>query len=65
MVENLEAEGETTAEELKALLDDEGVAYASVESYWTNFIRAAEVLKQLGGVEAPGKGKKVYRYTSP
>jgi DNA-binding Lrp family transcriptional regulator len=62
LVEYLEAEGEATAEELKARLDAEDVGYASVESYWANFIRGPGVLKELDEVEAPGKGEKVYRY---
>jgi DNA-binding Lrp family transcriptional regulator len=62
VVEHLEAEGEATAEELKALLDDESVGYADVESYWANWIRGAGVLKSIAEVEAPGKGEKVYRY---
>ena len=62
LVEYLEAEGEATAEELKARLDADDVGYASVESYWANFIRGPGVLKKLDEVEAPGKGGKVYRY---
>jgi DNA-binding Lrp family transcriptional regulator len=62
LVEYLEAEGEATAEELKALLDADDVGYATVESYWANFIRGPGVLKELDEVEAPGKGGKVYRY---
>ena len=62
LVEYLEAEGEATAEELKARLDADDVGYASVESYWANFIRGAGVLKSIAEVEAPGKGEKVYRY---
>lgn len=62
LVEYLEAEGEATAEELKARLDADDVGYASVESYWANFIRGAGVLKSIAEVEAPGKGGKVYRY---
>lgn len=62
VVEHLEDEGEATAEELKALLDDDSVGYADVGSYWANWIRGAEVLKSIAEVEAPGKGEKVYRY---
>jgi DNA-binding Lrp family transcriptional regulator len=62
VVEYLEAEGEATAEELKALLDDDEVGYADVESYWANWIRGAGVLKAIAEVEAPGKGEKVYRH---
>ena len=62
LVEYLEAEGEATAEELKARLDADDVGYATVESYWANFIRGPGVLKEIDEVEAPGKGGKVYRY---
>ena len=62
LVEYLEAEGEATAEELKALLDDDAVGYADVGSYWANWIRGAGVLKAIAEVEAPGKGEKVYRH---
>ena len=62
VVEHLAAEGEATAEELKALLDDDSVGYADVGSYWANWIRGAGVLKAIAEVEAPGKGEKVYRY---
>lgn len=46
VVEHLEDVGVTHTKVLKDPLDDE-VGYADVGSYWANFIRGAEVLKQL------------------
>ena len=63
VVRHLESFGEATTEELKDLLDDDGVGYSSVESFWANFIRSNGVLKQLPEVETPGKGEKSYFYT--
>lgn len=63
VVRHLESVGEASTQELKELLEDDRVGYASVESYWGNFVRSNGVLKQLPEVETPGKGEKSYFYT--
>lgn len=61
--EYLKEHGEAQRKDFKELLGDD-VGYASFSSWWNNYVKAKNALKQLPNVEAPAEGEHTWRYVS-
>jgi hypothetical protein len=57
----LQEHGEAQRKDFKDLLGDD-VGYASFNSWWNNYVKAKDALKQLPNVDAPGEGEHTWRY---
>jgi len=60
--EYLRAEGTASKSDFDDLLGDD-VGYASFNSWWTNYVKAKDALKQLPNVDAPAEGEHTWTYT--
>jgi hypothetical protein len=58
----LKDHGEAQRKDFKELLGDD-VGYASFSSWWTNYVKAKDALKQLPHVDAPAEGEHTWTYT--
>lgn len=58
----LQEHGTAQRKDFKELLGDD-VGYASFDSWWTNYVKAKDALKQLPNVDAPAEGEHTWTYT--
>lgn len=64
MYDYLKEHGAASKSDFEALVDTKDVGYASFGSFWTNYVKAKDALKQLPNVDAPGEGEHTWRYTA-
>ena len=64
MYDYLQANGTARRSDFEALVDPDAVGYGSFNSFWTNYVKAKDALKQLPNIDAPGEGEHTWRYTA-
>lgn len=61
--EYLRAHGQAQRSDFKDLLGDEVGYSGGFRSWWTNYVKAKDALKQLPDVDAPAEGEHTWYYT--
>ena len=59
--EYLKENGKAQRKNFEELLGDD-VGYATFNSWWTNYVKAKDALKQLPNVDPPGEGEHTWRF---
>jgi hypothetical protein len=60
--EYLKEHGEAQRKDFEDLLGDDVGYSGGFRSWWTNYVKAKDALKQLPNVEAPGEGEHTWHY---
>lgn len=63
MYDYLREHGTARRRDFEEIVDAEDVGYGSFGSFWTNYVKAKDALKQLPNVDAPGEGEHTWTYT--
>jgi len=63
MYDYLREHGTARRRDFAELVDADAVGYGSFDSFWTNYVKAKDALKQLPNVDPPGEGGHTWRYT--
>jgi len=63
MYDYLKEQGTARRRDFEEIVDADAVGYGSFGSFWTNYVKAKDALKQLPNVDAPGEGEHTWTYT--
>lgn len=64
MYDYLREHGTARRRDFEEIVDTEDVGYGSFNSFWTNYVKAKDALKQLPNVDPPGEGEHTWYYTA-
>ncbi|KAB7512437.1 hypothetical protein DM867_13075 [Halosegnis rubeus] len=62
MYDYLKEHGTARRSDFAELVDAESVGYGSFNSFWNNYVKAKDALKQLPNVDPPGEGEHTWRF---
>lgn len=63
MYDYLREHGTARRRDFEEIVDAEDVGYGSFNSFWNNYVKAKDALKQLPNVDPPGEGEHTWRYS--